>query len=70
MDGTFDMSIFYDSIVSLFESYPNDEWALDTLAWWNEQIFGDPDGCTDTDKTQDAHPPDSTIAKMAAHHEA
>ncbi len=36
MDGAFDMSIFYNSVVSLFKSYPNDEWALNTLAWWNE----------------------------------
>lgn len=69
-DGAFDMATFYDSIVALFESYPDDEWALDTLAWWNEEIFGDPNGRTDTDKTQDAHPPESTVAKMAAHREA
>lgn len=36
----------------------------------NRQIFGDLDGCTDTYKTQDTHSPDSTTAKMAAHHEA
>ncbi len=34
------------------------------------EIFGDPNGRTDTDKTQDAHLPESTIAKMAACHEA
>ncbi len=32
------MTTFYDSIVALFESYPDDEWALDTLAWWNEYV--------------------------------
>ncbi|KAK0438852.1 uncharacterized protein EV420DRAFT_1651270 [Desarmillaria tabescens] len=69
-DGAFDMTAFYDSIVALFESHPDDEWMVETLAWWNEQIFGDENGRTDVDKTQDAHPPDSTVAKMAARHEA
>ncbi|KAK0489392.1 hypothetical protein IW261DRAFT_1290156, partial [Armillaria novae-zelandiae] len=37
-DGTFNMATFYNSVVTMFESYPDDEWCLDTLAWWNKYI--------------------------------
>ncbi|KAK0463159.1 uncharacterized protein EV420DRAFT_1639258 [Desarmillaria tabescens] len=69
-DGAFDLPVFYNSIVDLFESHPDDEWALETLTWWNEQVFGDPNGCTDTDKSEDIHPPESTVVRMAARREA
>ncbi|SJL13965.1 uncharacterized protein ARMOST_17417 [Armillaria ostoyae] len=69
-DGAFDLPLFYKSIVDLFESHPDDEWALETLAWWNEQVYGDPNGRTDTDKPDDSHPPDSTVARMAARRDA
>ncbi|KAK0488043.1 hypothetical protein EDD18DRAFT_1081952 [Armillaria luteobubalina] len=37
-DGAFDMMTFYNSIVALFESFPDDEWCLHTLAWWNKYV--------------------------------
>ncbi|KAK0493704.1 hypothetical protein EDD18DRAFT_1078098 [Armillaria luteobubalina] len=38
-DGAFDLPLFYQSIVDLFESHPEDEWALETLTWWNKYVF-------------------------------
>ncbi len=32
------MDVLYDAIVDLFEKYPEDEWTVDTLKWWNEYI--------------------------------
>ncbi|KAK0193636.1 hypothetical protein F5146DRAFT_1134371 [Armillaria mellea] len=64
------MTAFYGSIVALFEDQPEDTWVLQTLAWWNEQVFGDENECIDVNKTQDDHPPTSMVAQMAAHHEA
>ncbi|KAK0460344.1 hypothetical protein IW261DRAFT_1428989 [Armillaria novae-zelandiae] len=52
------------------QNQPDDIWVLQTLAWWNEQVFGDENGCVDIDRTQDDLPPTSTIAGMAAHREA
>ncbi|KAK0205742.1 hypothetical protein IW262DRAFT_1468914 [Armillaria fumosa] len=69
-DGAFDMTAFYSSIVALFKDQPDDIWVLQMLHWWNEQVFGDENGHVDINKTQDDHPPTSTIAQMAAHHEA
>lgn len=34
------------------------------------QIYGDPNRRTDTDKPDDSHPPDSTVARMAARRDA
>ncbi|KAK0495235.1 hypothetical protein EDD18DRAFT_1354450 [Armillaria luteobubalina] len=69
-DRAFNMTAFYGSIVTLFEDQPDDIWVLQTLAWWNEQVFGDENGHVDVDRTQDDLPPTSTIARMTAHHEA
>ncbi|KAK0186020.1 hypothetical protein F5146DRAFT_1005155 [Armillaria mellea] len=69
-DGAFDMTAFYGSIVTLFEDQPEDTWVLQMLAWWNEQVFGDKNGCIDVDKTQDDHPLTSMVAQMAARCEA
>ena len=35
-DGDFEYGVFYQNIVKMFESDPDDEWAKDTLEWWNE----------------------------------
>jgi hypothetical protein len=34
-DGSFDMEKFFDATVELFERYPDDEWVVDTLDFWN-----------------------------------
>ncbi len=39
VDGAFQMDVFYDVIVDLFEKYPDNEWVVDTLSWWNDYIF-------------------------------
>jgi hypothetical protein len=35
-DGAFEYGVFYQNIVTMLESDPDDEWAQETLAWWNE----------------------------------
>jgi len=35
-DGAFEYGVFYQNIVRMFESDPDDEWAKETLDWWNE----------------------------------
>lgn len=35
-DGAFEYGVFYHNIVRMFESDPDDDWAKETLAWWNE----------------------------------
>lgn len=32
------MEAFYLAIVDLFEDYPDNKWAVKTLAWWNEYV--------------------------------
>ncbi|SJL06847.1 uncharacterized protein ARMOST_10189 [Armillaria ostoyae] len=65
-DGAFDMDAFYMAIINLFEEYPDDKWATATLAWWNEQVFSDAEGCVITTAEKQTHPPDSSVAQMAA----
>jgi hypothetical protein len=35
-DGVFDLKAFYSTIVTMFESDPDDLWVIETLEWWNE----------------------------------
>ena len=35
-DGAFKYGVFYQNIVRMFESDPDDEWAKDTIDWWKE----------------------------------
>ncbi|KAF8814888.1 hypothetical protein BYT27DRAFT_7156659 [Phlegmacium glaucopus] len=35
-DGAFEHGVFYQNIVRMFETDPDDPWVKDTLAWWNE----------------------------------
>ena len=35
-DGAFEYGVFYQNIVRMFESDPDDEWVKETLDWWNE----------------------------------
>lgn len=35
-DGAFEYGVFYQNIVKMFESDPDDDWAKETLLWWNE----------------------------------
>ncbi|KAK0438868.1 uncharacterized protein EV420DRAFT_1486520 [Desarmillaria tabescens] len=69
-DGTFNMNTFYVAIVDLFEQYPDDEWVTATLGWWNEQIFGDAEGCTITEAEKQEHASESSVGKIAAAHAA
>ena len=36
VDGNFNQKRFFESIVGLFEEDPEDEWAVDTLKWWDK----------------------------------
>ncbi|KAK0434992.1 uncharacterized protein EV420DRAFT_1770805 [Desarmillaria tabescens] len=65
-DGAVRMDVFYDAIVDLFEKHPEDEWTVDTLKWWNEQVFGDPEGCPeDVDDRTNVHPPESSVQAVS-----
>ncbi|KAK0473868.1 hypothetical protein IW261DRAFT_1569234 [Armillaria novae-zelandiae] len=47
--------------------FPKEKWVTETLAWWNIEIFDDPNGRADTlDVQKDVHPPDSTVSQMQA----
>jgi hypothetical protein len=35
-DGLFDLEMLYSTIVTMFESDPDDPWVVETLEWWNE----------------------------------
>jgi hypothetical protein len=34
-DGLFDLEVFFNILVELFESDPDDPWCEETLEWWN-----------------------------------
>ncbi|PBK80923.1 hypothetical protein ARMGADRAFT_1039719 [Armillaria gallica] len=69
-DGAFNMNMFYVAIMDLFEQYPDNEWAIETLHWWNQQIFGNAKGCTIITAEKQEHVPESSIRKAAAAHAA
>ena len=35
-DNLFNLHLFYDNIVTMFEKNPEDPWVIETLEWWNE----------------------------------
>jgi hypothetical protein len=35
-DNLFNLQLFYDNIVAMFEEDPEDPWIIETLKWWNE----------------------------------
>ena len=37
-DNLFNIQLFYDAIVEMFERDPKDSWVVDTLEWWNEYV--------------------------------
>ena len=37
-DNLFNIQLFYDTIVEMFERDPKDSWVVDTLKWWNEYV--------------------------------
>ncbi|SJL14235.1 uncharacterized protein ARMOST_17691 [Armillaria ostoyae] len=65
-DGKFDLQMFYYSIVDMYEDFPEDPWAVASLAWWNKEVFGSLDGADeDNDNDNNTPPPESTVFKMA-----
>ncbi|KAJ7787027.1 hypothetical protein B0H14DRAFT_3506027 [Mycena olivaceomarginata] len=40
-DGAFNYETLHDQVVALFSGLPGDEWAVDTLAWFQRMVFGD-----------------------------
>jgi len=36
-DGAFHADVFFSNIMELFDDR---KWAIDTLEWWNDQVFG------------------------------
>ncbi|KAK0238381.1 hypothetical protein EDD85DRAFT_1000692 [Armillaria nabsnona] len=61
-NGKFDLQKFYYSIVDMYEDFPEDPWAVASLAWWNKEVFGSLDGADDDNDTP---PPESTVSRMA-----
>ncbi|KAJ6498183.1 hypothetical protein C8R47DRAFT_1212502 [Mycena vitilis] len=39
-DGLFNYTDMWDAIMALFKSDPQDPWAVETLAWYQEEVFG------------------------------
>ena len=37
-NNLFNIQLFYDAIVEMFERDPKDSWVVDTLEWWNEYV--------------------------------
>ncbi|KAG6872227.1 hypothetical protein C0992_009749, partial [Termitomyces sp. T32_za158] len=37
-DGNFDLQRFFEMVVRLFESNPEQPWVIDTLRWWNTNV--------------------------------
>ncbi|KAJ6552937.1 hypothetical protein B0H19DRAFT_1263374 [Mycena capillaripes] len=42
-DGSFNNEEFYDAIIKLFSGLPDDPWAVETLDWYQRNVFGDAD---------------------------
>jgi hypothetical protein len=38
LDNNFDLGVFYNQIVELFEQDPDDPWVVDTLGFWNKCV--------------------------------
>lgn len=38
-DGSFEIDVFYENIAQVFEEYPNDKFAVETLAWYQRYIL-------------------------------
>jgi hypothetical protein len=36
VDGNFNQKRFFESIIGIFEEYPEDEGVVDTLKWWDK----------------------------------
>ncbi|KAK0431437.1 hypothetical protein EV421DRAFT_1743106 [Armillaria borealis] len=64
-DGKFDLQKFYEAVVDMYEDFPEDPWAIASLAWWNKEVFGNLDGADDDDDSDNTPPPESTVFKMA-----
>ncbi|KAK0439079.1 uncharacterized protein EV420DRAFT_1735635, partial [Desarmillaria tabescens] len=64
-DGKFNLAKLYDTIVDMYEDFPEDPWAVQSLAWWNKEIFGNSAGDDDEDEDDMVPPPESTVARMA-----
>ncbi|TFY82296.1 hypothetical protein EWM64_g1716 [Hericium alpestre] len=54
----------YGKVVALFEYYPNDPWVLDTLAWYNKQVFGNENGQVDDDSNAESEHDDDDALDM------
>ncbi|KAJ7732771.1 hypothetical protein B0H14DRAFT_3517583 [Mycena olivaceomarginata] len=40
-DGAFNYETLHNQVVALFSGLPSDEWAVDTLTWFQRMIFED-----------------------------
>ncbi|KAK0243691.1 hypothetical protein EDD85DRAFT_784245 [Armillaria nabsnona] len=65
-DGKFNLVKLYDTIVDMYEDFPEDPWAVQSLAWWNKEIFGNSAGAdNDEDEDEMVPLPASMVARMA-----
>ncbi|KAH9984331.1 hypothetical protein BJV77DRAFT_966229 [Russula vinacea] len=63
-DGQFMLQEFYQIIMELFED-EEDEWVLETLAWWNQKIFPD-NGSSKGHEDEDDVLLDSSLSRSMA----
>ncbi|KAJ7053544.1 hypothetical protein C8F01DRAFT_1089563 [Mycena amicta] len=68
--NNFNLSAWYDHIVKIFEDDPEDEKALEILAHWNCEIFGNDSGSRSTTRNSVTPAPESAAAKAQARREA
>ncbi|KAK0188833.1 hypothetical protein F5146DRAFT_1140393 [Armillaria mellea] len=67
-DGKFNLEKFYEVIVDMYEDFSEDLWAMESLVWWNKEIFGNSEGADDDNNDNNTPPLENTVFKMAEAH--
>ncbi|KAJ7119056.1 hypothetical protein C8R44DRAFT_878566 [Mycena epipterygia] len=65
-DGSYDYVKLFNSVVALFETDPTDAWAVDTLKWYQEGVFGSGDAALASSGSSDSDNEDSEAAAILA----
>ncbi|KAI9056309.1 hypothetical protein FKP32DRAFT_1763064 [Trametes sanguinea] len=53
--GGFDAAEFYDALIDLFAEDANPVWVKETLAWWDEKVFGNLSSAAATPRATSGH---------------
>ncbi|KAJ7120188.1 hypothetical protein C8R44DRAFT_877638 [Mycena epipterygia] len=65
-DGSYDNVKLFNSVVALFKTDPTDAWAVDTLKWYQEGVFGSGDAALASSGSSDSDDEDSEAATILA----